>query len=651
MCETQVFTGIFRLFRLKIRVRAGVCAFARVKGKGGEMMVNAYSSYADIIAMLAIKPPGVGAADAGGSVGSVQRVEKDKKVTAAEQGQVTFRELLMEGLIGASSAEIAKSRSGDMIKNEKNRDYGVDNNLRGRRAESAVVKEEKRELRNKGGADGFSIDKAGDSVKENKRGQKTGSRIETDFKRNEEVRGHVYNGKEQVAADDGDYCAVVDTTPDETVSSFIGANFVDAAVNGANAGDFVDDELIEAALAKTGNLTYIEDFVEEIPQSLFQTTGAYNNKPMTNETGPPPETSNGAVQFDGISGESQKQKADKAPADSKNEESIVTLNDLKQVVKDLTGSDIAVDVKDYGADASKIAKSMESRISVAKEAVAEVAPDGGQQVVAEKTVNDAASPNMQVASQAVEKKDAQQGEGASAAIITDADEPGGGGWNQLLVNLANTADPQQKGQDAGNGSLTKDPAANLDTGQKAVSQHGDSPMAAFGDAFQPEKEDTVFKSVFAERARSAEQLDRSELFKDIERGAKLILSGDKSEMLMQLKPESLGKVTLKIVTEQGLVNAKFTVENEEAKQALEANMQALKDELSKQGLSVRDCEVEVSQDKGAGDYSGGDGHSGKHRQGVGGGADSPDSTVLSANRRAILRSQYFYDESSVQFSA
>jgi hypothetical protein len=321
-------------------------------------------------------------------------------------------------------------------------------------------------------------------------------------------------------------------------------------------------------------------------------------------------------------------------------------------VKDLTGSDIPIDVKDYGADISKIAEFMESRVSAFKAVVEESPADGGAKVNAEKIAVDAAATKEPVALHMVENREVRQGEGVAAAIVADADDSSAGGWNQLLVNTANTADSQQNGKDAGNGAQAKDMGAILDTGQKAVTQPGDPMTAvAFGNVLQPEKTGTAFKSMFDGRTRSAEQLDRSELFKDIEHGAKLMLSGDKSEMLMQLKPESLGKVTLKIVTEQGLVNAKFTVENDEAKQALEANMQALKDELSKQGLSVRDCEVEVGQDKGADGYSGGDRQNGKQRQGVGGGAGLQDGAVLSADMRAMLRSQYFYGESSVQFSA
>lgn len=77
---------------------------------------------------------------------------------------------------------------------------------------------------------------------------------------------------------------------------------------------------------------------------------------------------------------------------------------------------------------------------------------------------------------------------------------------------------------------------------------------------------------------------------------KVILEGDKSEMIMDLKPDHLGKLSLKVVTERGIVMARFVAESEQVKSILESNMQLLKDALEKQGLDVQDCFVSV--DKG-----------------------------------------------------
>ena len=67
----------------------------------------------------------------------------------------------------------------------------------------------------------------------------------------------------------------------------------------------------------------------------------------------------------------------------------------------------------------------------------------------------------------------------------------------------------------------------------------------------------------------------------------MLLSGEKSEMVIDLKPDHLGKLALKIATERGIVVAKFIAENEQVKAALESNMNMLKESLEKQGFWFR----------------------------------------------------------------
>jgi len=90
----------------------------------------------------------------------------------------------------------------------------------------------------------------------------------------------------------------------------------------------------------------------------------------------------------------------------------------------------------------------------------------------------------------------------------------------------------------------------------------------------------------------------NEVVKQVVEKAKVILDGDKSEMVLSLKPESLGKLSLMIVTENGIVTAKFVAENQQVKQILESNMQLLKENLESQGLNVQSFSVSVRQDSG-----------------------------------------------------
>ncbi len=74
------------------------------------------------------------------------------------------------------------------------------------------------------------------------------------------------------------------------------------------------------------------------------------------------------------------------------------------------------------------------------------------------------------------------------------------------------------------------------------------------------------------------------------------VSGDeKHEMELQLKPESLGKINLRVIEEKGQVLARFTAESQQVKSILESNMQLLKDALEKNGLNVAQLSVSVGQ--------------------------------------------------------
>ncbi len=70
----------------------------------------------------------------------------------------------------------------------------------------------------------------------------------------------------------------------------------------------------------------------------------------------------------------------------------------------------------------------------------------------------------------------------------------------------------------------------------------------------------------------------------------------KSEMIMKLKPESLGNVALKVSIDRGIVLAEFQVDSQAVKQALEANLQDLRSALQDKGFSTFDLNVSVRKD-------------------------------------------------------
>lgn len=68
--------------------------------------------------------------------------------------------------------------------------------------------------------------------------------------------------------------------------------------------------------------------------------------------------------------------------------------------------------------------------------------------------------------------------------------------------------------------------------------------------------------------------------------ARMINRVNNSEMVVKLKPEHLGELTLKVTVENGAVSASFHSNNQEVRTVIEASLTQLRQELSNQGLKV-----------------------------------------------------------------
>ena len=67
-----------------------------------------------------------------------------------------------------------------------------------------------------------------------------------------------------------------------------------------------------------------------------------------------------------------------------------------------------------------------------------------------------------------------------------------------------------------------------------------------------------------------------------------------SELDMQLHPENLGSIHVKLIAKEGVVTAQFAAQNDMVKAALESQMIQLKETFKEQGISVEAIEVTVS---------------------------------------------------------
>ena len=72
------------------------------------------------------------------------------------------------------------------------------------------------------------------------------------------------------------------------------------------------------------------------------------------------------------------------------------------------------------------------------------------------------------------------------------------------------------------------------------------------------------------------------------------IQSETTTMEMQLNPESLGKVLLTVSDKNGVMTANFTVQTDEAREALESQLQVLRENLEQKNLKVESVEVSVS---------------------------------------------------------
>ena len=83
----------------------------------------------------------------------------------------------------------------------------------------------------------------------------------------------------------------------------------------------------------------------------------------------------------------------------------------------------------------------------------------------------------------------------------------------------------------------------------------------------------------------------------IVRNARFSLRNGRSEFTVQLRPEHLGLLRMRLVLEENLgVRVEATVQNESTRQIIESNLPELRDSLSDLGVRVERFDVSVGQE-------------------------------------------------------
>lgn len=94
------------------------------------------------------------------------------------------------------------------------------------------------------------------------------------------------------------------------------------------------------------------------------------------------------------------------------------------------------------------------------------------------------------------------------------------------------------------------------------------------------------------------EMDSQDIMEQIVKKVELLNKANNSEMTIQLKPEFLGKMMIKLIMDDGVLTARFTTESQQVKNLLEANLNSLKQNLEANGIKVERTEVNVQLDNG-----------------------------------------------------
>jgi flagellar hook-length control protein FliK len=93
-------------------------------------------------------------------------------------------------------------------------------------------------------------------------------------------------------------------------------------------------------------------------------------------------------------------------------------------------------------------------------------------------------------------------------------------------------------------------------------------------------------------------INNSELMQLLQK-ARIMQEGEKTNLSLKMYPESLGRLHIQLGLEQGIVNGRFTVESEQARQQLMQQLDVVRYELEQSGVHVGGFEVHVRDQRQA----------------------------------------------------
>lgn len=182
------------------------------------------------------------------------------------------------------------------------------------------------------------------------------------------------------------------------------------------------------------------------------------------------------------------------------------------------------------------------------------------------------------------------------------------------INESNTIGRQTTGTDKASDSKSistdiKVEAAKTETEQKSDSIQAGQPGSdntADDNKSTDLKEQNTFQSFVDNMVKSVENSSAyndenvadvsklKEIAYQIVEKIRLLIKPDQTSLEINLSPESLGKVNLTIHSREGVMTARFVCENQVSKEAIESQLNELRQALNQQGIKVEEIEVTVA---------------------------------------------------------
>lgn len=180
-----------------------------------------------------------------------------------------------------------------------------------------------------------------------------------------------------------------------------------------------------------------------------------------------------------------------------------------------------------------------------------------------------------------------------------------GGDNQLINQFSNQnsntdldLDISSIGQEIQklNSSLQNSSSDQMQNGDLSMS--GSNLMESYANLTQKSDIDNGFNEVLVNKVNSMQGPEsmKQENISNIVQQARSVIKDGGGEMQIQLMPEGLGKVDLKVDVQNGNVNVEIMAENKATKSLFENSMNDIKGALENQNLRVETVKVDVSGD-------------------------------------------------------